>query len=113
VPEGVGEGGAVEVAVAALATCLGHEEAGVAGGPVDRTVGGIGFVVGAHGVGAAQSGSFDGPLQNRAELRCLAEVDEAAKGSFGVGGGCVQEDACHRLGALARGAAIDPLLQRR
>jgi len=63
-----------------------------------------------QGVGAAQSGSIDGPLQDRAELGRLAEVHEAAKGSFGVGRGRVQEDTCHRLGALTRGAAIDSLL---
>ena len=48
--EGVDEGGAVEVAVAALAAGLGDEQAGVAGGAVERAVGGVGFVVGAQRV---------------------------------------------------------------
>jgi len=71
----------------------------VAGGPVDGAIGGIGFV-------AAHRGSeLHSPA--RSIVRCrigpsstLAKVDEAAKGSFGVGADVVQEDA-----ASARGLA--------
>ena len=51
-------------------------------------------------IGAAQPGSLDRSSQDRAKLGSLAEVDESAECSFGVGCRGVQEDPGHWFGAL-------------
>ena len=80
VAEGVDQAGAVEVTVASLAAGLGDEEACVAGGAVDRAVRGVGFVVGAQRVRAAEPSAFDGSLEDRSELRLLGRGSRAHRG---------------------------------
>ena len=71
-PERVCEGRAVEVAVTVLAAGFCHEQAGVAGGTVDRAVRSVRFVVGAQRIRAAEGGPVDRSSQDWAELGSLA-----------------------------------------
>ncbi len=112
-PERVGKGRAVQVSVATLAAGFGHEQAGVAGGAMERAIGSVRFVVGAQRIGAAEGGPIDRPSQDRTELGSLAEMHKPAECAFGVGRRRVEEDAGHRLRALTGRPAVDPFAQRR
>src|SRR4051794_4832011 len=84
--EGLHQHRPIEVAVSALAGGLRGEEAGVAGGAVERVVVPAGFVLRAVGIGGAVPHRDQRLLDVPRELVALAQPHESTKGAFAVRG---------------------------